>query len=271
MTMTCCLIYTDLDGTLLDHQDYSYNAALPTLEKIQRLNFPLILNSSKTLAEITTLRQQLNNHHPFIVENGAAIYIPQHYFPGYTQPLNCELLAGNRKDFLPIIHELRTQYKFLFRGFADFSLQEIMDFTGLDQTQAKNAAQRIGSEPIIWQDNNRQLELFTAKLAAAQLRLVKGGRFFHIMGQTDKGRAMQWLSDRYRQFQPADWCQIALGDSNNDLSMLESADISAVIKNHRGSHLQLAKAPGEVIYTEQQAPAGWQEAMDQVFRRLNIA
>ncbi len=42
------LVFTDLDGTLLNHDDYSWEAARPALEELQRQSIPLILVSSKT-------------------------------------------------------------------------------------------------------------------------------------------------------------------------------------------------------------------------------
>ena len=71
------LVFSDLDGSLLDHYSYSYEAALPQMEALERAGIPLILVSSKTRAEILILREELANRHPFIVENGAAVFIPQ--------------------------------------------------------------------------------------------------------------------------------------------------------------------------------------------------
>lgn len=71
------VIFTDLDGTLLEREGYSYTPALPALNLIAKHNIPLILNSSKTVAEILSLRTELGNRHPFVVENGAALFSPR--------------------------------------------------------------------------------------------------------------------------------------------------------------------------------------------------
>ena len=70
------LVFSDLDGSLLDHHDYSFGAALPAIEALRQRGVPLILCSSKTRAEIEPLRARLDNRDPFIVENGAAVFIP---------------------------------------------------------------------------------------------------------------------------------------------------------------------------------------------------
>ena len=79
-TMHRILIFTDLDGSLLDAATYSHAAAADALAAIQRLGATLIPVSSKTRAEMEPLRLRLNNHHPFIVENGGAVYIPNGTF-----------------------------------------------------------------------------------------------------------------------------------------------------------------------------------------------
>lgn len=75
------LIISDLDGTLLDARTYSFEEARPALELIRRNDLPLILCSSKTRAELEVWRNRLENHHPFITENGGGIFIPERYFP----------------------------------------------------------------------------------------------------------------------------------------------------------------------------------------------
>jgi len=73
------VIFTDLDGTLLDHCTYSYKEAEKALESIRRKNIPLIVCSSKTREEIEIYRKKLLNNGPFISENGGAIFIPEQY------------------------------------------------------------------------------------------------------------------------------------------------------------------------------------------------
>ncbi len=69
------VIFSDLDGTLLDAVRYSFNDALPALSLIQAHGVPLVLCSSKTRAEIEACRQRMHNFHPFITENGGGIFI----------------------------------------------------------------------------------------------------------------------------------------------------------------------------------------------------
>ena len=58
--MTAMMIVSDLDGTLLDHDSYSYRAATPALAEIRRRGIPLILASSKTRLEMQVLHRELS-------------------------------------------------------------------------------------------------------------------------------------------------------------------------------------------------------------------
>ena len=53
------LVFTDLDGTLLDHNTYSFSPALAAINKLKSLNIPIIPVTSKTLSELMTLLGRL--------------------------------------------------------------------------------------------------------------------------------------------------------------------------------------------------------------------
>jgi len=71
------VVFTDLDGTLLDHQTYEWEEAKPALNRCKALQVPLILVSSKTRAEMDVLRHELGLISPFISENGGGIFFPE--------------------------------------------------------------------------------------------------------------------------------------------------------------------------------------------------
>ncbi|MGR9099091.1 MAG: HAD-IIB family hydrolase [Gammaproteobacteria bacterium] len=263
------VIFTDLDGTLLGRGDYDFSAALPALEKINRLGIPLILNSSKTLPELLDIRAALDNRHPFVAENGAAIFIPEHYFPGCDRPLNRIFLGAFRERILTVLNRIRKSHGFAFRTFSDLSSGEIAEKTGLSRRQAEKADDRTGTEPLEWLDSENRLADFKRKIEDEGLRLLQGGRFLHVMGDTDKAKAFDWLVRRYKDQRRGAITAIALGDSQNDRAMLERADLAAVVRSHDGTHMTLNKPREEVIYTEHEAPLGWREAVDAFLFQLN--
>ena len=262
------LIFSDLDGTLLNHDDYSFHGAIHALEKIRQWNIPLILNSSKTMAEVVEVRNAMQNHHPFVVENGGAVLIPQGYFPDCGRPLTKHIFGPQRDEFLPLIHRIRKAGHFSFKGFDDFTTSEISQETGLSLEQAENAKKRIASEPIKWLGDHASMKHFQKALEQENLKLIKGGRFWHVMGDTDKARAMDWLVARFRKYKKSKITVIALGDSQNDKAMLEHSDLAVVIRRKNGHYMRISKPERSVIYTDSEGAEGWQEALDEVFTRF---
>lgn len=262
------IIFTDLDGTLLDHHDYSFKQAIPALNKISQLNIPVIINSSKTNAEIKDIRTQMHNNSAFAVENGAALFVPAEQQAGEKQSFEQVILGKPLTDILKTLHQLRNQNQYCFKGFSDYSSTELAAETGLSETQATQAKQRLASEPLKWLDTENNLIRFEAELNTQGLQLIQGGRFFHVMGDNDKSIAMAWILNSFKKQEKI--LTIALGDSQNDKKMLEQADYAAIIRKQDNTFLQINKNPERVIYSEHAAPLGWQEAIDQLFAKLNI-
>ncbi len=248
--MTSVLVVTDLDGTLLDHDSYSMEPAIPTVEKIVQRGWPLVLASSKTRSEMEALQTDLQLHTPFICENGAAICTPG------DAGLHVDALVAPRSKVLGALGEIRASYGFRFTGFADGGPAEIAEMTGLAFEDAQRAGERDFSEPLRWDDTAQRREEFIESLAAYDLTALQGGRFLSVCGQTDKGKAL----DRLRQHYPGATV-IALGDSPNDEAMLSAADIAVIIKSERSSAVKPIGA-SRVIRTDQYGPHGWREAME---------
>ncbi len=263
------LIFTDLDGTLLDHESYSYVPALPALDRLGQLDIPVIINSSKTVSEISRLRVEMNNCHPFIVENGGAACIPQDYFGtsnACKQPLTVHNFGPDYTSLCHTIKNIRSIRGYDFLGFSDLNNQEVADLTSLSCEQASHAKQRHCSEPIQWRDSHQALEKFTEELRHLGISTVRGGRFIHVMGKVDKAQAMKWLLHQYQETWPeTDWITVALGDSPNDRKMLESADIAVIIPAAKGPELTLNKTKN-VLIPKEKGPAGWRDAMEEILQ-----
>ncbi|UCH52084.1 MAG: HAD hydrolase family protein, partial [Chloroflexota bacterium] len=65
---TKLVIFSDLDGTLLDRATYSYDKALPTVDYLRERGIPIVFCSAKTRVEQEVYRRELKVFHPFIVE-----------------------------------------------------------------------------------------------------------------------------------------------------------------------------------------------------------
>ncbi len=258
------LIVSDMDGTILNHHDYSYEAVLPQLAELEQKQIPLILNTSKTFTELQSWVGKLNIRHPFIVENGSAIFIPQGYF---SDMVLSDLWVDHSFSGYQVIilgESIVTLAAFLLQhkpqavDFSRCSTDQAIQLTGLSQQQVVEAQDRQFSIPLSFSDSEKELEF--AELAThSGFGVLKGGRFLHLLGKTDKGVASQKLKQLYETAFNAKYAVIALGDSPNDAEMLTHSDIAVVVNSPSSENLK--PSTHQVIRTRQQAPQGWSEGV----------
>ncbi len=255
------IIVTDLDGTLLDSKTYSFEEAKPALELIKRNHVPLVLCSSKTRAELGVWRDRLENHHPFIVENGGGIFIPEGYFPfpvegetrnGYRVISLGMPYAGIRDQFT----RLRDELQIPVTGFGDMTPADVAALTGLSLDEAVLAKQREYGEPFVFPGaaDERMLQA----IEASGLRWTQG-RLFHLMGNHHKGKAVALLRSLFERAK-GPVIIAGLGDSLNDLPLLLAVDHPILVRRENGSLDPRITIPG-LYCTRKIGPAGWNEAV----------
>jgi len=262
------IVFTDLDGTLLDSQTYSYDKSLPAVNRLKERDIPVIFCSAKTRAEQEFYLRALALRHPFIVENGSAIFIPRAYFPfpfDYHRAVDDFLVIELGMPYVAVrrlLIKIKEENGFVFRGFADMNVDEIAEITGLSLELAKLAKLREYDEPIKFDmSGKRTLSKFMAKLGEAGLNWVYGGRLYHVMGGGDKGKAVDALTSLYRKMWGAVE-SIGLGNSLNDGLMLLRVDIPILVEKESGGWEnmdlpRLRKVQGV-------GPDGWSRAIAEI-------
>lgn len=266
------LVFTDLDGTLLDHHDYSYTAAKPVLEMLVQRDIPLIMCTSKTRSEMEAIQADMHRYEPFIVENGGAIFFPQDYerftindsmiMHGYK----CIPLGVPYACIRAFVREVRDMYA--IRGFGDMSTEEIAERTGLPMERVVMAKTREFTEPFVIEDEKHIPEL-SRKAKRQGLRITRGGRFFHFIGEhNDKGLAVKTAKAIYTENWRITPTTIGLGDSPNDFPMLAVVDYPVLIPHPDGRYediilprLTLAKSPGS---------KGWNDALGNILNNMHV-
>ena len=241
------IVFTDLDGTLLDHDTYSWAAAAPAIEKMQALNIPLVLASSKTAAEIAPLRDTLGFAHvPAIVENGAGILAA-----GASGAVGGTAHA----EILAVLSALPAALSDGFSGFTQWGTDGIARDTGLAPAQAALAAQRQFSEPGRWHGAEADLPKFLAALAEHGIRAKQGGRYLTLSHGATKADQMTTIVTDLSKGATT----LALGDAPNDVEMLEAADFGVIVKNSHGADMPVltGEASGRISRTTLEGPAGW--------------
>ncbi len=273
MQDTQWLIFTDMDGTLLDHHNYSFAPAEPMLKTMAAEAIPVMPITSKTQAELETLRKALDNQHPFIIENGAAVLIPQGYFDQQPTDTNTvgdywiKSFVEPRAHWQSLIDKVSGHYQGQFTTFAQAGIEGIIDMTGLDKQAAAEASQRQYGEPIQWQGDDDAKQKMIAELTKLGANILEGGRFVHVSGKSDKGVALQWLRDVFAAQMPDKIIKtLALGDSQNDVAMLEAADYAVIVKSPVKAPPTVNRAQN-LLLTNQTGPAGWAEGV-QYFTKI---
>lgn len=247
------LLFSDVDGTMLDVETYRWEEALPGIECARRHGAPIIFNTSKTEQETRRLGEELGIRAPFAVENGGAVYVP----PGTFDDGEAEGLIPFGAPYPAIraaLDELAPSFR--FQGISDMSEEEVEAACGLPAGAMAAARERRFTEPLVWRDEPERLDGFAEQLRSHGLTLKRGDRFVHVMGATDKRVALEHLVPRYRRQYP-EVASVALGNGPNDLGMMAAADIAVVIDNPGGRNIQY---PGARV-PQGTGPAAWSRAV----------
>ena len=256
------IVITDLDGCLLDHITYDYTPALPALQLLQERAMPVVFCSSKTAAEVIQVRRETGNSHPFIVENGGGIYVPRTYFSrtrGKVQAQGDYFVVALGRSIASLTEELALlvkQQDLRIRTLEDRAPAEVVKETGLTLEQARRARQREFDVCFTILTPNYDLKQLRRAVSERGLTLSKGGRYFHLTADTNKGRAARLLLQWYRSEYKEAIQTVGVGDSQNDLDLLRVVDLPIVIPNPHADtplieklpNLRRAPAPG---------PIGW--------------
>ncbi|MBR9676726.1 HAD-IIB family hydrolase [Candidatus Woesearchaeota archaeon] len=227
------IFFTDLDGTLLDNDTYSYDKASKALAQLQKHHYPLIICTSKTRAEIETVRAELRNVHPFICENGGAIFIPKNYFSiryNYDAIIDDYHVIVLGTPYIHLVNALKLiNADYPITCFHDMSAQELSNDTSLSIMQSIQAKKREYDEAFTITNPEDEKKVL-AKIKKYGFTHTKGGRYYHIMGKgTDKGKAVQILINIYKKEYGKKTCSVGIGDSKNDFSMLDNVDIGYLV------------------------------------------
>ncbi len=260
------IVFSDLDGTLLD-ENYSFEAAEHALQTLAANDIPLILCSSKTRSEIELYRKRLDNRHPFISENGGGIFIPENYFPHDPPGVRSRL---RREDGYLVI-SLGTPYErlrqaldrlrregFRVTGFGDLPVEEVARRTSLPREEALLCMRRDFDEPFFFDGDAEDEEKLSASVRAMGLNMTRGV-FRHILGDNDKGKAVDILAGVYRSLY-GEITTIALGDSPNDLPMLKRVDYAVAVRRPDGGHHPSLDLPG-LARADGVGPEGWRQSV----------
>lgn len=250
-------VVTDLDGTLMDHH-YDWSPAESVLRWLQGRGIPVIPCTSKTAEEVNRFRAEAKLRDPYIVENGGAIH-------GETATGESweESLGPGWSELKPKLQQLELDLGAPLQALDALTDAEGQRLLGLAGEPLRQAQRRRWSVPFVPTTPDVEPRL-DGLVAAMGLAVVRGNRMSHLLGaQVSKGNALAALKQRMG-------CPevqvLALGDSPNDLPLLEVADIAVVVPGANGPHPQLRPGvqSGRFQLAGAAHGAGWAEAVQRL-------
>jgi mannosyl-3-phosphoglycerate phosphatase len=223
---------------------------------------PLVLASSKTLAEMEAVASSLAGAAPLalIVENGGALV---RRTPAGSQ--ETIVLGAPHPALVATLVEIGREAGARLRGFSSVPPDELGRLTGLGPEEVHRCREREYDEPFLIEAGD--LEAVRAGAERRGLRLHQGGRFLHLTGASDKGRALHVLLGRLaaegRLFDTA-----GLGDAPNDRSFLQAVDEPILVPQADGRVDDLlAQALPRARRAPLPGPAGWNLAVLELLSR----
>lgn len=274
ISMNKIVLFTDLDGTLLDEETYSADLSLSALKELQEKKIDVVFCSSKTRKEQEAIQQTLNVKDPFIVENGSAIIIP---------PQTINIVGKYREDsdgtkllvlgiyveeLRTILSDITSRLGIVYQSFHDLSSEQIAQITGLGLEEAKRAKSREFSETIVTKFNSKELRNFIYACESNDLLCMFGGRFLSVIGKgADKGKAVRLLAEHYNS-NFGEITTIGIGDSLNDAPMLQEVNYAYLVQRPNGQFRELDL--GNLNYVRAIGPLGFAKMVEDVKQRLQI-
>jgi mannosyl-3-phosphoglycerate phosphatase len=265
------IIFSDLDGTLLDYDTYSFRPARQALELIKSYQIPLILVSSKTRFELIDYQKRLKLLSlPFVVENGSAVFTAKNYFTlsakkEIRKEHDCYVLGKPYQQIVKILHEISQEHGYNIRGFHNAGEDEVRDKTNLPGVAMRQALKREFSVPLFFDDEAEKI--LHEEVKRYDLRILFGGRFMHLLGDTDKGKAVDLIKKGFaKRSSNITFKSVAIGDSLNDFAMLKVADVAILVKRHDGSY-ENRQYLKHVIYSPGIGPTGWNQSLLELLKK----
>ena len=261
------IIFSDLDGSFLNEDNFAYGNNVELVRKLLKENNFIVFNSSKTFIEIKEFLDNINIDLPFICENGGGIYATKDILPKNHQYRDrfcivseSERIKNNTKFNLEEIKKIFSS-KIMF--LKDLSIEEQIKLSGLDKKSLLSAMNREFTEIVVMNSCENVQKDFVTYLNLRNLNISKGGRFHHISSKFNKGQAMLRLVNEFKKYYSnVEFITIAIGDSNNDLEMLNAADFSCLVKNRSNNELAKKINCSNLYISKNSAPYAWEEYIE---------
>ncbi len=256
------LVFTDLDGTVLDHDTYRPGPAADALRRLESAGVGVVFCSAKTLAEQQALARELGIRAAYVTENGARVDIPAS-FAGITEAVE-RIFGLPYEEIRRRLRDAASELGFEVRGYGDMSAEEVAAVTGLDRAAAERAKQRCCTETIVDADPGVADRLADA-LRRRGLTRQRGARFWTVQGPHDKGRAVRWV-EAWLSGHGLEVTTFGVGDAPNDRDLLAAVEHPFLVRRPDGTWTDLVVP--RLRRLAGIGPAGFAEAAELILAEL---
>ena len=259
------VIFTDLDGSLLDRETFNFFEIKEYLKELISKNIINIPNSSKTRKEILNFNNELGENLPIISENGSEIFGLNNINSNFPDKI---VLSREKKEILEIFNKnIPTKLKNKCQFISNLDENKQSEIFGLEREKIKFALNRSYTIPILFNENKKDKEELINYVNLAGLTLQQGGRVINLCDKVSKAEAMKIAVKNIKKINNNKVKTIGVGDNFNDLEMLKASDIPCLVFN---DNFKLDKINiNNCLVSKNSSPTGWAEvvklALDKIY------
>ena len=263
------IIFTDLDETLLKQNKYYCKVLNNYIIKLLKNEYVLIPTTSKTFLEVINILKKIKLNMPFSVENGAAYYVPIRNSKNFLYKKILNPYAVKINDIRKILNkDIFEKYLHNFEFIENLSSLKQKKITKLNYDQLADFNSREYSIPILWQVDDKHKSKFMTTLLKYNLKITFGGRLNNISGIHSKLDSMKFFTSQYeKKFRTKKLTTISLGDSQNDIEILNNSNYSGIVKNNSYRVANLKKK-NNIFRSFTNAPHGWVEVLKKIIIKM---
>jgi mannosyl-3-phosphoglycerate phosphatase len=266
------LIFTALEGALIDPRTDSFAGAEEAVYELDRRKIAYILLTSRTREEIEPVRRKLGHNHPFVTENGGGIFFPDGYFsvriPDVARVARYLSIAQGRPyaEVCEALDDIAEETAVGVAGFHHMSVREIAENTGIKPRNAELARAREFDEPFYFTSaDDKAIARFVEAARTRGYDVRRGATFWHFSAKCEPARAVRTIAGLFRESTRTKLRLVGIGGSEEDRAWLsavnqavllpgpgEVSDPSDRSRTTTGTAATMGEAPG---------PAGWNAAI----------
>ena len=267
------LVFTALEGALIDARTDSFAGAEEAISELDRRKIPYILLTSRTRAEIEPVRRKLGHNHPFVTENGGGIFFPDGYFnlriPDAVRAGRYLSVAqgGPYSEVCEALDEIAEECGVGVTGFHHMNVREIAENSGLRPRSAELARDREFDEPFYFTSaDDKAISRFVEAARARGYDTRRGETFWHFSSKCDPARAVRTAAGLFRDAAHAKLRLIGIGVSEADLPWLAAVNHAILLPESVSDQAQdssdqprkvRGRTGASVIFADAPGPVGW--------------